>query len=260
MPNLSVASFRFQPLLGEAVATYGFPYSGVLSSSGNFTWGNITALSGMQDDTRFLQTSTPIQPGNSGGPLLDSSGRVVGVVVTQLDAMVMMQTEHSVPQNVNFAIQSPIVINFLSAKSVTPNLDNSSTGAERPPSEVADMAKKFTVQIYCQGVAPKTATGTAGTLALSPSDVGLRCVNSQSAFEDTAPGNGECRIAPGKHCRVLHLYCQWLADVITTDDWTISTWRKSTPASEQRSRAVGLACLGNGICPRPLAALTPNGR
>ena len=167
MPNLSVASFRFQPLLGEAVATYGFPYSGVLSSSGNFTWGNITALSGMQDDTRFLQTSTPIQPGNSGGPLLDSSGRVVGVVVTQLDAMVMMQTEHSVPQNVNFAIQSPIVINFLSAKSVTPNLDNSSTGAQRPPSEIADMAKKFTVQIYCQGVAPKTATGTVGKSTLS---------------------------------------------------------------------------------------------
>jgi serine protease Do len=167
MPHLSVASFRFQPLLGEAVATYGFPYSDVLSPTGNFTLGNITALSGMKDDTRLLQTSTPIQPGNSGGPLLDMSGRVIGVVVAQLDAMARMQTDRSVPQNVNFAIQSPIVINFLSAKGVTPNLDNSSTGAQRPPSEVADMAKKFTVQIYCKGVAPKTATGTAGTLTLS---------------------------------------------------------------------------------------------
>ena len=121
----------------------------------------------MKDDTRFLQTSTPVQPGNSGGPLLDSSGRVVGVVVAQLDAMARMQTDRSVPQNVNFAIQSPIVINFLSAKGVTPNLDNSSTGIQRPPSDVADMAKKFTVQIYCQGVVPKTATGTAGSLAPS---------------------------------------------------------------------------------------------
>jgi serine protease Do len=76
MPHVSFASFRFQPLLGEAVATYGFPYSDVLSPTGNFTLGNITALSGMKDDTRLLQTSTPIQPGNSGGPLLDMSGRV----------------------------------------------------------------------------------------------------------------------------------------------------------------------------------------
>jgi hypothetical protein len=96
------------------------------------------------------------------GRSMPSSGRVVGVVVAQLSALPN--------QNVNFAIQSPIVINFLSVKGVTPNLDNSSTGAQRPPSEVADMARKFTVQIYSKGVAPKTATGgTTGTLA--PSDV-----------------------------------------------------------------------------------------
>src|SRR5262249_11012728 len=149
-----------------------------------------TALSGMKDDTRFLQTSTPIQPGNSGGPLLDSSGRVVGVVVAQLDAMARMQTDRSVPQNVNFAIQSPIVINFLSVKGVTPNLDNSSTSAQRPPSEVvADIAKKFTVQIYCQGVASKTATGTAGTVALSLSDV----ADFATKFEQATPRQGSTR-------------------------------------------------------------------
>src|SRR5262245_32125914 len=187
MPNLSVASFRFQPLLGEAVATYGFPYSNILSP--NFTSGNIAALSGPKGDTRFLQTSTPIQPGNSGGPLLDISGRVVGVVVSQLNAMAMMQKDRSIPQNVNFAIQPSIVINFLSAKGVTPNLDNSSTGTQRPPSEVADMAKKFTVQIYCQGVAPKTATGgTAGTLA--PSDV----ADFGTKFDvQPTPGQGSTR-------------------------------------------------------------------
>jgi serine protease Do len=179
MPNLSVASFRFQPLLGEAVATYGFPYSGILSP--NFTSGDIAALSGPKGDTRFLQTSTPIQPGNSGGPLLDMSGRVVGVVVAQLNAIPN--------QNVNFAIQPSLVINFLSVKGVTLNLDNSSTGAQRSPSEVADMAKKFTVQIYCQGVSPKTATGgTAGTLA--PSDV----ADFATEFDVQAtPGQGSTR-------------------------------------------------------------------
>ena len=166
MANLSIAAFRFMPRVGEQVATYGFPYSGVLSRSGNFTLGNVTSLTGVRDDTRFLQTSTPIQPGNSGGALLDMSGRVVGVVVAQLNAIAK-----SVPQNVNFAIQPPIVLNFLPVKGVTPEWGTSSTDAQRAASEVADIAKKFTVQVYCQGISPKTATGSAGPLALSPSDV-----------------------------------------------------------------------------------------
>jgi hypothetical protein len=110
------------------------------------------------------------------------SGRVVGVIVAQLSAIPN--------QNVNFAIQPSMVINFLSVKGVTPNLDNSSTGAQRPPSEVADMAKKFTVQIYCQGIAPKTATGTADTLTLSPSDV----ADFGTKFDvQPTPGQGSTR-------------------------------------------------------------------
>jgi S1-C subfamily serine protease len=101
----------------------------------------------MKDDTRFLQISTPIQPGNSGGPLLDMSGNVVGVVVAQLNAVTMMQAG-SVPQDVNFAIQAPIVINFLSVKGVTPKLVASgATTKTLSPSDVADIAKSFTVQV-----------------------------------------------------------------------------------------------------------------
>jgi len=93
------------------------------------------------------------------------SGSVVGVVVAQLSAL-----PKSVPQNVNFAIQPSMVINFLEVKGVTPKLDTSSTGAQRPSSEVCEIAKKFTIRVYCQGILPKT-TESAGPLALSPSDV-----------------------------------------------------------------------------------------
>jgi serine protease Do len=100
MDNRSTATFHPTPRVGDPVATYGFPYPGVLSSSGNFTLGNVTSLTGINDDTRFLQMSTPVQPGNSGGALLDMSGGVVGVVTQQL----------AIPnQNVNFAIQPSIV-------------------------------------------------------------------------------------------------------------------------------------------------------
>jgi S1-C subfamily serine protease len=161
MDNLSTAAFHPRPRVGDQVATYGFPKSGLLSSSGNCTLGHVTSMTGMRDDNRFLQMSTPVQPGNSGGALLDMSGSVVGVVVAQL----------SVLQNVNFAIQPFMVINFLEVKDVTPKFDTSSIGAQRPPAEVCDIAKKFTIQVYCQGISPKTATGSAGPLALSPSDV-----------------------------------------------------------------------------------------
>jgi hypothetical protein len=74
----------------------------------------------------------------------------------------------SVPQNVNFAIQPSMVINFLEVKDVTPKIDTPK--AQRSLSEVCEIAKKFTVRVYCQGVPPK-ATESAGPLALSPSDV-----------------------------------------------------------------------------------------
>jgi serine protease Do len=178
MGNLSTAAFYPRPRVGDQVATYGFPRSDILSSSGNCTLGNVTSLTGTRDDTRFLQMSTPVQPGNSGGALLDMSGSVVGVVVKQLNAL----------QNVNFAIQPSMIINFLEIKDVTPKIDTPK--AQRTPTEVCEIAKKFTIQVYCQGVSPKTADGIAGTLALSPSDV----ADFGSKFDVQAtPGQGSTR-------------------------------------------------------------------
>jgi serine protease Do len=73
-------SFRVTARLGETVAAFGYPMAGLLSKSGNFTLGNVTALTGLRDDSRFLQVSAAVQPGNSGGPLLDESGNLIGVV------------------------------------------------------------------------------------------------------------------------------------------------------------------------------------
>jgi len=141
-------------------------------------------LSGMRDDTRFLQMSTPVQPGNSGGALVDMSGSVVGVVVAQLNAIAK-----SVPQNVNFAIQPSFVMNFLSVKGAPPKW-SSSIGTRKPPSEVCDIAKKFTIQVYCQGTSPQTATGSAGPLVFSPSEI----ADFGTKFDaEATPGRGSTR-------------------------------------------------------------------
>ncbi len=164
MENLSVASFRLQSRVGEPVATYGFPYAGLLSSSGNFTMGNVAALTGMNDDSRFIQISAQVQPGNSGGPLLDLSGSVIGVVASRLNAIKMMLEGGDVPQDVNFAIQAPIVLNFLSAKGLIPKSDSSVTHGELPPADVADIARKITVQIYCPTSSSQTSAARTPTL------------------------------------------------------------------------------------------------
>jgi S1-C subfamily serine protease len=110
-----VAVFRTGPApkLGDSVVAFGFPLPGLLSSEGNVSVGILSATSGLQNDVRFVQISAPVQPGNSGGPLFDSSGHVIGVVVAKLDAVKVAQITGDVPQNVNFAVHWAEVRAFL---------------------------------------------------------------------------------------------------------------------------------------------------
>ncbi|SDJ47312.1 Trypsin-like peptidase domain-containing protein [Bradyrhizobium sp. Rc2d] len=170
LESLEIATFRLRSQIGEPVAAYGFPYAGLLSSGGNFTTGTVAALAGMNDDSRFLQTSAPVQPGNSGGPLLDMSGSVIGIVEGQLNALTMMRFVESLPQNVNFAIQAPIAVNFLAVKGQTPKTDSSVTRADLSSTEVAERAQKFTVQVHC-GEAPAQTSDASTVKQQSPPPV-----------------------------------------------------------------------------------------
>ena len=80
-PLSSVATFRDgKPVrAGDTIVVLGYPLAGVLATTANLTVGNVSALAGLGDDSRYLQISAPVQPGNSGGPLLDGSGHLVGI-------------------------------------------------------------------------------------------------------------------------------------------------------------------------------------
>lgn len=150
MHNFGVATFRFQPKLGEQVASFGFPFGEMISTSGNFTLGNVTSVVGPADDTGKFQVSAPLQPGNSGGPLLDASGRVLGVSQRVLGTLKMAETQGgAVPQNVNFAISSAVAVNFLNVRGINPKVDSSST-VKLEPEVLAEAAKRFTVQVACE--------------------------------------------------------------------------------------------------------------
>jgi serine protease Do len=148
MHPTAFASLRSGVRLGEGVAAFGFPLAGLLATSGNFTLGNVTAVAGLGDDTRILQISAPVQPGNSGGPLLDYSGNVVGVVEGKLNAITVFTVTNDLAQNVNFAIKANVVANFLDASSVAYTSGSLSSTALQP-SEIAERAKSLAVMIEC---------------------------------------------------------------------------------------------------------------
>jgi S1-C subfamily serine protease len=112
---LKVAGRDFSPLaishkasadLGDAVFTIGFPNVGMQGVEPKYTDGKISSLAGMQDDPSEYQISVPVQPGNSGGPLCDANGEVVGIVVARLNDLAALRESGAVPQNVNYAVKA----------------------------------------------------------------------------------------------------------------------------------------------------------
>jgi uncharacterized protein YecT (DUF1311 family) len=143
----STAHWRASVRQGEDIVVYGFPLAGVLAASGNVAAGNVTALAGLGNDERFLQISAPVQPGNSGGPLLDRSGNVVGIVDATLDALKVVSAIGDIPQNVNFAIKASVAAAFLDAHGVA-----HPEGVGTPPlstPDIAERAKAITMQVVC---------------------------------------------------------------------------------------------------------------
>lgn len=93
------------PEMGDKVFTVGFPNPELQGASAKYTDGAISSLSGIMDDIRTMQITAPIQGGNSGGPLVDEAGNVLGLVVAQLNAATVFEYTGTIPQNVNFAIK-----------------------------------------------------------------------------------------------------------------------------------------------------------
>jgi hypothetical protein len=143
--------FRGGPAVrrGEAVVTYGFPLADLLSSGPTLTTGEVSALSGFADHQGRFQVSAPVQPGNSGGPLLDRQGNVVGVVVAKLNAAQVAARTGDIPQNVNFAIKGGEALDFLRRAGMDPAVAES-RGAERSAAEVGEEAHRSTVFIRCE--------------------------------------------------------------------------------------------------------------
>jgi S1-C subfamily serine protease len=143
---LSVVSSR-NARLGATVATIGYPNIGLQGIEPKLSKGDISSLSGLQDDVRYFQISVPVQPGNSGGPLFDERGNVVGVVSAQLSQKAALESSGALAQNVNYAVKSSYLLSFLEAvPEVSDGLLEPNTNDQKFEAVVDDV-KKATVLI-----------------------------------------------------------------------------------------------------------------
>lgn len=139
---------RSRAQLGEEIMISGFPLSGVLSTDVIVVSGLVNSLAGLRNDPTLLQISAPVQPGNSGGPVLDRTGAVVGVVVSKLNAKRIAELTGDIAQNVNFAIKPELLRLFLDANQVPYSTEQPRKALSTV--EIAAAARAFTVQITQQ--------------------------------------------------------------------------------------------------------------
>ena len=124
---------------GEDVMALGFPLDDVLGTEIKATKGNVSSLSGYKGEKNSLQFTAPIQPGNSGGPLLNEGGLVVGINTAFLEGEGV--------QNINFAIKGTSASSFLGKNSI--EFEYATYDQAINSADIVELGKKFTVRVLC---------------------------------------------------------------------------------------------------------------
>jgi len=132
--------------LGEDIVAFGYPLVDTLSDSVKLTKGIVSALAGPNNNFAMIQIDAALQPGNSGGPVLNMNGLVVGIASSGLSKLKMAKEHKILPENVNFAVAAPTIAKFLKANNI--NLPQG-TNKIYKTKELAKIGEPATVQLLC---------------------------------------------------------------------------------------------------------------
>ena len=146
-----------EPRLAENLHALGYPLSDVLSASVRVTSGSVSSLNAFELDDGLIQISAPIQPGNSGGPVIDDNGHVVGVAVGILN--------RGGAQNVNFAITGAVARDFLNRRAIAHEVSTATVSVTESLPDVIERAASATVQVKCFGATRSPPAGTAAQIS-----------------------------------------------------------------------------------------------
>ena len=133
---------------GEPVIVAGYPLQGLLTSKASVTTGIISALAGPNEDKKLIQITAPVQPGNSGGPLVDTHGAVVGIIVSKLNGLRVARATGSIPENINFAVKADLARTLLDKNNVKYDTSPLTLDQLTTP-EIAEKVFEFTAMVQC---------------------------------------------------------------------------------------------------------------
>ena len=136
--------------IGNAVYSMGFPNIQLQGLSPKFTSGLISSLTGLRDDPKHFQISVPIQPGNSGGALVDNRGNVIGVVTAKLSQKAAINTTGTIAENVNYALKSSYVLILLESLPEISDKLMDENSSEMPSDKIAEKLQNSTYFIIAQ--------------------------------------------------------------------------------------------------------------
>ncbi|MEW9920480.1 trypsin-like peptidase domain-containing protein [Marimonas sp. MJW-29] len=137
---------RENPYALQDVIVAGFPFGDRLSSSLKFTQGIVSSVSGVGNNYSQIQIDAALQPGNSGGPILDGFGNVIAVAVAKLDLKKILEDYGVIPENTNFGVKSSAVRNLMEGNRITPESPSKKTLSKF---ELSDLATDGTVYLTC---------------------------------------------------------------------------------------------------------------
>ena len=152
-PSIAARIQTAKPELGQAIVALGYPLSDVMGNALTVSPGVVSSLSGIGGDPSTFTVSANVQPGNSGGPILNMRGEVVGVAQAKLNEVALLKAAGTTGGTVGFAIGAAALTDFLAP--FRASITDTSVGDELTVEGVVGNARQFIVQIVCSPTAAK---------------------------------------------------------------------------------------------------------
>jgi S1-C subfamily serine protease len=156
---------------GEEIFALGFPNIRMQGLDAKVTQGIVSSISGVGGEPNSFQISAAVQPGNSGGPLVDRAGYVIGIVSAKLSHAAALKASGALPENVNYAVKSNYLIELLGSTRRTVLLKSNNraqASAESPASMIARTEKSTVLVIARPADVPPSVQSSSPLQVLLP--------------------------------------------------------------------------------------------